>query len=1065
MENGSGIGTAAEGAVVGRLMAAKRHSGKNYSQIAAETGLTNVYVAQLLHRQAQLKPGTADALRAAIPALTDDLVAEMMAPPFRSFRPDLVHEPAVYRLNEAVMHFGESIKEIINEEFGDGIMSAIDFYCSVDKVKGVDGKDRVVVTFDGKYLPFTEQMSRTNRRKEAPGINNEGTAARTRPISFEEIMLRRKKKITADGNERESRFKEHFVKDDAKVTIDRLDADRAGMKDFKGTMKESSRKTKEKIYKVKDGDLEGMHKHKLELYADHKPKSIYSRSNKDKERMNEKQNHPRSRNGDNLGNSSAKEFEKKQPKYTTEKERHEDRDRKSRGEMKRKEHSYADERNKLEIDYSSLRRHDSGKSRHPEYAERNDRKKDGSKHHFEQLKSKRRRSRSPEYERERGRSVSSSPRGHKRSYYGREYEESSAVSFKDKSRMKHSDGDKHYHKHGSGLGGYSPRKRKPEAAVRTPSPTIPYPERKSAKWDQPPPDAKNSGAGVPPATFKSPATKMLEPTAASPVTPAAKITQHAPSSEVASVAMSIPVDSVQLTQATRRMRRLYVENLPASASEKTVVDFLNNLLVSSGVNHIKGASPCISCILNKEKSQALVEFLTPQDATAALSYDGRSISGSVLKIRRPKDFVETATVAPEKPKDELKVVDDFVEDSSHKIFIGGISEAISSNMLMEIVGAFGTLKAYHIEFNKELNGPCAFLEYVDHSITSKACAGLNGMKLGGRVLTAVQALPDAQENAEIVSCYGIPVHAKSLIVPSTKVLQLKNVFNKEEFLLLSESELEEVLEDIRLECTRFGTVKAVNIIRYISNLGTATENFETYPNGYLVKAESSMECPSNDRKQDVDMAPHKDTERPGDIRNDVEEMQNNNNMPRKEIEENIVFGEIDGSTTSKDAQQTGDVAADQPMETENDVIVDIGAEIGLFSETLKLGEDAAEVEQNADLGSVTAEKAELTSDVDPASTENTCLQTLSAEEAELTKEDDGHLSTCPTGIDKEATSDKEDHQDFDVSLFEPGSVFVEFLRTEATCMAAHCLHGRTYGERTVTAGFFPHDLYLARFHG
>lgn len=38
-------------------------------------------------------------------------------------------------------------------------MSAIDFYCSVDKVKGVDGKDRVVLTFDGKYLPHTEQVS------------------------------------------------------------------------------------------------------------------------------------------------------------------------------------------------------------------------------------------------------------------------------------------------------------------------------------------------------------------------------------------------------------------------------------------------------------------------------------------------------------------------------------------------------------------------------------------------------------------------------------------------------------------------------------------------------------------------------------------------------------------------------------------------------------------------------------------------------------------------------------------------------------------------------------------
>ncbi|CAM0956843.1 unnamed protein product [Alopecurus aequalis] len=146
-------------AVVPRLMAAKAEAGKSFSDIAAETGLTNVYVAQLLRRQAQLKPDTAPALRAAVPALTDELVELMMRPPFRSYHPDIVHEPAIYRLNEAVMHFGESIKEIINEDFGDGIMSAIDFYCSVDKVQGADGKVRVVVTFDGKYLPYSEQKS------------------------------------------------------------------------------------------------------------------------------------------------------------------------------------------------------------------------------------------------------------------------------------------------------------------------------------------------------------------------------------------------------------------------------------------------------------------------------------------------------------------------------------------------------------------------------------------------------------------------------------------------------------------------------------------------------------------------------------------------------------------------------------------------------------------------------------------------------------------------------------------------------------------------------------------
>ncbi|XP_057956833.1 cyanate hydratase [Malania oleifera] len=145
--------------IVNLLRCVKQKSGKTYNQLAAETGLTNVYVAQLLHRQAQLKPATVPKLRAALPLLTEELINAMMEPPFRSYDPNLIQEPAVYRLNEAIMHFGGSIKEIINEEFGDGIMSSIDFYCSVDKVKGVDGKDRVVVTFDGKYLSHAEQKS------------------------------------------------------------------------------------------------------------------------------------------------------------------------------------------------------------------------------------------------------------------------------------------------------------------------------------------------------------------------------------------------------------------------------------------------------------------------------------------------------------------------------------------------------------------------------------------------------------------------------------------------------------------------------------------------------------------------------------------------------------------------------------------------------------------------------------------------------------------------------------------------------------------------------------------
>lgn len=140
--------------VTNRLLAVKTVSGKTYSQLAAETGLTNVYVAQLLRRQAQLKPDTVPKLREALPSLTDDLIDAMKSPPWRSYDPNLIQEPTVYRfffffsilnlpfanllilvffffsisgfkivfrLNEAVMHFGESIKEIINEDFGDGM--------------------------------------------------------------------------------------------------------------------------------------------------------------------------------------------------------------------------------------------------------------------------------------------------------------------------------------------------------------------------------------------------------------------------------------------------------------------------------------------------------------------------------------------------------------------------------------------------------------------------------------------------------------------------------------------------------------------------------------------------------------------------------------------------------------------------------------------------------------------------------------------------------------------------------------------------------------------------------
>ncbi|KAA6424890.1 MAG: Cyanate hydratase [Trebouxia sp. A1-2] len=151
--------------LVGQLLAAKEASGKTFTQISKEIGLTNAFTAQLFYNQAQLKSGREEVLRKACPALTDELVAAMKRAPMRGFDPSILKEPHIYRMTEAVTHYGESIKAIMNEELGDGIMSAIDMYATIDVIKGKAGENRLVISLNGKFLPHVEQVSEDNTAK------------------------------------------------------------------------------------------------------------------------------------------------------------------------------------------------------------------------------------------------------------------------------------------------------------------------------------------------------------------------------------------------------------------------------------------------------------------------------------------------------------------------------------------------------------------------------------------------------------------------------------------------------------------------------------------------------------------------------------------------------------------------------------------------------------------------------------------------------------------------------------------------------------------------------------
>ncbi|XP_047321402.1 splicing factor U2af large subunit A [Impatiens glandulifera] len=648
---------------------------------------------------------------------------------------------------------------------------------------------------------------------------DEGTAARTRPFSFDDIMNKRKKKKESFDVSQDALDK------DVKRTSDNPEYERSPKtysNDLPAGVKTISKDVKMVSDRKKDYDKHIIEEKTMKIKEEKRHVSRTRSKTTTTKNFDEK---VRGGQDDHKGyvRINREEMSPVHEEYESEKRtrdvKHKDKLADiSRGLTER-------ERSKI----SSVIKRDLDRPA-SELSERKERK-DSVELQKKESRPKRRRSRSRERDKGKSRSSTSfSVRAHKHStrehgdthsHNSRKDRSEKQVSDLDGNRISSNGSSSHNNRHGgstSGLGGYSPRKRRTEAAVKTPSPTHLSPDKRSVGWDLPPPVTITSNIGSLPIDMQPSDQVVASDIVVSIPSPAVKV--------ITGIFSNASIDSIQLTQATRPMRRLYVENLPASASEKSIRECFNNFLLGSGVNHIKGTQPCISCIVNKEKSQAIVEFLTPEDASAALAFDGRSFFGSFLKVRRPKDFIEVTTGISEKPIDAVDSISDTVKDSPYKIFIGGIPNAISSEMLMEIAGVFGPLKAYRFEINTELKASFAFLEYVDQSVTLKACAALNGMKMGGQMLTAVQARPDASllEDDGTPPFYGIPGHAKPLLEKPTCVLKLWNMIDPECLSSLSEAEVDGLLEDIRLECSRSGAVKSVNIVWNSEGPKTALDN-------------------------------------------------------------------------------------------------------------------------------------------------------------------------------------------------------------------------------------------------
>ena len=135
------------------ILEAKRAKELTFSEIADKVGRHVVWTTSALLGQA-----TMDAAEAGVVAGLLDLGPEVTAslqeyPTKGSLEDTVPVDPLIYRLHEITQVYGTTLKAIIHEMFGDGIMSAIDFEMDIQKKEDPKG-DRVVITMNGKFLPY-----------------------------------------------------------------------------------------------------------------------------------------------------------------------------------------------------------------------------------------------------------------------------------------------------------------------------------------------------------------------------------------------------------------------------------------------------------------------------------------------------------------------------------------------------------------------------------------------------------------------------------------------------------------------------------------------------------------------------------------------------------------------------------------------------------------------------------------------------------------------------------------------------------------------------------------------
>ena len=135
------------------VRAAKARLGVRWDQLAEAVGRPVAWTTAALLGQHPMPAEEAQAAGELLELDADVIAALRLQPTRGALDTPVPADPTIYRFYEVLQVYGPTIKELIHEQFGDGIMSAINFRLDVARVPDPAG-DRVVVTLDGKFLPY-----------------------------------------------------------------------------------------------------------------------------------------------------------------------------------------------------------------------------------------------------------------------------------------------------------------------------------------------------------------------------------------------------------------------------------------------------------------------------------------------------------------------------------------------------------------------------------------------------------------------------------------------------------------------------------------------------------------------------------------------------------------------------------------------------------------------------------------------------------------------------------------------------------------------------------------------